>query len=329
VKTINSIPERFLIVDPDVDAIYRLTNNTPVYFDKRDKIVLEERTLCPFNSQNTFFRKETFPLLFLPAFVNFRFTDILRGLVAQPLLWSMGFKLGFGQATVIQKRNPHDYLKDFDSEIPCYLHTELITEIASKAISGGNSLSENILNDSFVVSDSKYYYQVSEGNSKIYRYNMDGTGKTLIHSDTNIFCVNLVGEWIYYTRTNPHNDYTYGIYKVKADGTGGLTQLSTDPTEFMVVVGQWVYYVPYYRYSGAITGPDAIKKVNVDGTGSTLIEKQYADKAYYLMTQGDYIYYINKSRMIIFYIIIYIYISSNFLLQLSIAVTKAFLADPK
>lgn len=131
--------------DPDVDAIYRLTNNKPIYFKKRTNIILEKGTLCPINSQNTFFRKELFPLLYLPAFVSFRFTDILRGLIAQPLLWQEGYVLGFGSATVIQKRNPHNYLKDFESEIPCYLEPENVISITKNAINKLASLPENII----------------------------------------------------------------------------------------------------------------------------------------------------------------------------------------
>ena len=72
------------------------------------------------------FRKEFFPLLYLPSFVTFRFTDILRGFVAQPILWKAGFNLGFTEATVFQERNAHNYVRDFESEIPMYLHTEKI-----------------------------------------------------------------------------------------------------------------------------------------------------------------------------------------------------------
>lgn len=132
--------------DPDVDAIYRLTNNKSIIFNSRSPIVLDKEVVCPFNSQNTFFRKELFPLLYLPSFVTFRFTDILRGLVAQPLLWSQGYRLGFGQATVMQKRNPHDYLKDFESEIPCYLYAERIIEIVSASINNKDDLLINLLN---------------------------------------------------------------------------------------------------------------------------------------------------------------------------------------
>jgi len=130
--------------DPDVDAIYRLTNNQPCNFDDRSPLVLDEGTLCPFNSQNTAYCREAFPLLYLPALVTFRYTDILRGLIAQPILWAAGYRLGFTSATVVQERNPHNYLKDFESEIPCYLHPERVVEVVSKAVSIGRSIAENL-----------------------------------------------------------------------------------------------------------------------------------------------------------------------------------------
>lgn len=130
--------------DPDVDAIYRLVDNTEIFFDKRKPIVLPEGTLCPFNSQNTAIRRELFPLLYLPAYVTFRFTDILRGLVAQPIMWAHGYKLGFTEATVIQVRNPHDYVKDFESEIPCYLHPNRVIAAVSRAIDPTATVADNL-----------------------------------------------------------------------------------------------------------------------------------------------------------------------------------------
>jgi hypothetical protein len=131
--------------DPDVDAIYRLTDDSPTYFDSRDPVVLQTRVVTPFNSQNTQFRKECFPLLYLPTYVTFRFTDILRGLVAQPIMWAAGFQLGFLKATVIQKRNPHNYMRDFESEVPMYLHGEAVIDIVAGSISPKNSIAENLL----------------------------------------------------------------------------------------------------------------------------------------------------------------------------------------
>jgi len=132
--------------DPDVDAIYRLTSDVPCYFNKREPIVIGKGTISPFNSQNTLYIKELFPLLYLPCFVTFRFTDILRGLVAQPIMWLHGYNLGFTNATVVQKRNPHDYLKDFISEIPMYTQGENVIDIVSTAINASNTVSGNLYN---------------------------------------------------------------------------------------------------------------------------------------------------------------------------------------
>ncbi len=130
--------------DPDVDAMYRLTCDMPCIFDKKDPIVLSKGTICPFNTQNTKITKELFPLLYLPTYVTFRFTDILRGLIAQPIMWLYNYQLGFINANVVQKRNPHNYMKDFVSEIPMYKHCTDIPEIVGSAISGNKYISENL-----------------------------------------------------------------------------------------------------------------------------------------------------------------------------------------
>jgi hypothetical protein len=130
--------------DPDVDAIYRLTDDTPTYFNSRPPVALPAGVITPFNSQNTIFRKECFPLLYLPTYVTFRFTDILRGLVAQPILWAAGYQLGFVDATVIQKRNPHNYMRDFESEVPMYLHSEEVISVVGGVVSSRASISDNL-----------------------------------------------------------------------------------------------------------------------------------------------------------------------------------------
>jgi hypothetical protein len=119
--------------DPDVDAIYRLVDYQPCSFKPGDPVVLPKGTYCPFNSQNTAFRREWFPLLYLPSTVTFRFTDILRGYVAQPALWQVGQRLGFTQATVRQERNEHSLMRDFESEIPCYMQVGKVVECCEQA----------------------------------------------------------------------------------------------------------------------------------------------------------------------------------------------------
>ena len=129
---------------PDVDAIYYFVYNRSCFFEERKPIVLNKGTLSPFNTQNTLTRKELFPLMYLPAHVTFRFTDILRSLVAQPIMWLYGYNLGFIGATVTQKRNSHDYFEDFISEIPMYQSTEQVVEIVMKTIKKQFSMSENL-----------------------------------------------------------------------------------------------------------------------------------------------------------------------------------------
>ncbi|MDR1764358.1 MAG: STELLO glycosyltransferase family protein [Dysgonamonadaceae bacterium] len=130
--------------DPDVDAVYRLVFDKPCNFDSKPPIVLGKGTVCPFNTQNTIIRKELFPLMYLPSYVTFRFTDILRGLVAQPIMWLYGYSLGFTEATVIQKRNPHDYFKDFVSEIPMYQQVEKVVAAVDGVIGERRSISDNL-----------------------------------------------------------------------------------------------------------------------------------------------------------------------------------------
>ncbi len=132
--------------DPDVDAIYRLTSDKPCYFNESGPVVLGKGTICPFNTQNTMVRQELFPLLYLPTYVTFRFTDILRGLVAQPIMWLYGYQLGFIKATVIQKRNLHDYMKDFISEIPMYEQGEKVISLVSNVISAKETIETNLFN---------------------------------------------------------------------------------------------------------------------------------------------------------------------------------------
>lgn len=116
--------------DPDVDAVYRLTTEEETKFSP-NTIILSDGTFCPFNSQNTLWWPEAFPLLYLPSFVSFRMTDIWRSFVAQICLYKTGKYIAFGEATVFQARNEHSLIRDFKDEIPGYLNNIRIIEILS------------------------------------------------------------------------------------------------------------------------------------------------------------------------------------------------------
>ena len=116
--------------NPDVDAIYRLTSKLPIVFDKEENLILAEGSYCPFNSQNTTWFKESFPLLYLPSYCSFRMTDIWRSFIAQRILPTCNWHLCFTSATMYQERNEHNLMKDFKDEIPGYLmNAEIINLI--------------------------------------------------------------------------------------------------------------------------------------------------------------------------------------------------------
>ena len=102
--------------NPDVDAIYRLTLPLPIKFNKSDSIALGEGSFCPFNSQNTTWFKDAFPLLYLPSYCSFRMTDIWRSFVAQRIAWTCGWPILFHSSNVRQERNDHNLIDDFRDE---------------------------------------------------------------------------------------------------------------------------------------------------------------------------------------------------------------------
>ena len=114
--------------DPDVDAIFRLVVGKEIKF-KNGSYGIAKNTFVPFNSQNTSWSKEAFPFLYLPCTVNFRFTDILRGYIAQRLAWEADLCLGFRGPTVYQLRNQHDLMDDFKDEFSMFCDLENLIEI--------------------------------------------------------------------------------------------------------------------------------------------------------------------------------------------------------
>lgn len=106
--------------DPDVDAVYRLTNNKHIKFKKNHGCIVEPGTFTSINSQSTFWNKDVFSFMYFPISVSCRFADILRGYIAQKLLWDTGSVLGYYSPIVYQDRNPHNYMVDFEEELSMY-----------------------------------------------------------------------------------------------------------------------------------------------------------------------------------------------------------------
>ncbi|MEC4806707.1 MAG: STELLO glycosyltransferase family protein [Jaaginema sp. PMC 1079.18] len=132
--------------NPDVDAIYRLTLPLPQQFRRDRRLALKKGTWCPFNSQNTAWWRDVFPLMYLPAYCSFRMTDIWRSFVAQRLLWTTDWGLLFHEPTVYQERNVHDLMRDFEQEIVGYLHNRKIGDALAQLDlkSGQENLADNL-----------------------------------------------------------------------------------------------------------------------------------------------------------------------------------------
>ncbi len=113
-------------LNPDVDAVYRMTGKLPVKFKKNHKIALGPGSFCPFNSQNTTWFSQAFPLMYLPSYCSFRMTDIWRSFIAQIIAYHYGWHILFHSPTVYQERNEHNLLRDFEMEIPGYLNNDRI-----------------------------------------------------------------------------------------------------------------------------------------------------------------------------------------------------------
>ncbi|MGI8820636.1 MAG: STELLO glycosyltransferase family protein [Chthoniobacterales bacterium] len=112
--------------DPDVDAIYRLILPLPQNFCSDRSVILGAGSWCPFNSQNTTWWPQAYPLMYLPAHCSFRMTDIWRSFVAQRIAWANGWSILFHEPTVWQERNEHNLLRDFADEVPGYLNNRAI-----------------------------------------------------------------------------------------------------------------------------------------------------------------------------------------------------------
>ena len=133
--------------DPDIDAIHRLIfKGTPNFINER-AFLMGKGIFCAFNSQNTLWLdSDLFPLLYLPSTVSFRFTDILRGYIAQAVINVSSKNWGFYNATSYQERNDHNLMNDFRSEISMYSNMEEIFQLIFESCKSTNSIIDNLIN---------------------------------------------------------------------------------------------------------------------------------------------------------------------------------------
>ena len=146
-KVVCPIQQGLADENPDVDAIYRLTSLLPIKFNFFKNVALGKGSICPFNSQNTTWLNQAYPLMYLPSYCSFRMTDIWRSFVAQRIVWTCGWSILFHHSTVIQKRNVHNLMHNFADEIPGYIHNYKIMNnlINLKLKSGMENIKYNMI----------------------------------------------------------------------------------------------------------------------------------------------------------------------------------------
>lgn len=120
--------------DPDVDAIYRLTQPLPFEFDDPRKryVMVPTTAMSPFNAQATLFTYDALFLLLLPVSVHGRVSDIWRSYYAQRLLLDCNRRIVFSPPQVDQYRNAHNYLADIDSELDLYKKSGKMIEFLAR-----------------------------------------------------------------------------------------------------------------------------------------------------------------------------------------------------
>ena len=133
--------------DPDVDALFRIICNhqDSIQWDKNKCILIDNKNICVFNTQNTFWlNPELFICLLIPCSVSFRYCDILRGIINNIILKKTNNYMMYSSPNVVQNRNEHNLISDFKSEYEMYIHNETILNFIE------NNIENNIENDTSI-----------------------------------------------------------------------------------------------------------------------------------------------------------------------------------
>lgn len=124
--------------DPDIDAVCRLEHKPMCFFDDK-YFPMATNTFSPFNSQNTFFSRESLKKYMVIPFIG-RMDDIWSGYYLE----SLGFKVVYNRATVFQDRNIQNLTNNMVNEFIGYENTlNLLKDLKEDSNRLFNYLPEN------------------------------------------------------------------------------------------------------------------------------------------------------------------------------------------
>ncbi|PYI51830.1 DUF5050 domain-containing protein [Paenibacillus flagellatus] len=130
----------------------------------------------------------------------------------------------------------------------------------------------NVANDGQLAVQGDWIYmnpaRSNGGANRLVKVRKDGSEETKL-SDDNPRNINVEGDWLYYTVSDPDRTELGGIYKMKTDGTE-RTRLSTVPAANLWVRDGWISYIHLtYVETEALGGgfyePDGIRRMRTDG----------------------------------------------------------------
>lgn len=154
-------------VDPDFDAIYRLTHQLPVHFQQGLSLQVAPQTYAPLNAQTLLVRQPVFWGLMLPVTVHGRVSDIWRGYFLQRICRDMRTEhescVSFHSPFVHQFRNGHNYLADFQAEQPLYLQTSVLLGVLDSLNNNRRwQTVDQMLLDLYIELYERHYLQVAD-----------------------------------------------------------------------------------------------------------------------------------------------------------------------
>jgi hypothetical protein len=137
-----------------------------------------------------------------------------------------------------------------------------------------------------------------EGPNQLVKVKKDGSGEIRL-SDDNAKSINIAGNWLYYTVSEPSTNRLADIYKIKTDGTE-RTQVSAVPTTQIWLQDDWIYYIrqtfeqrPDNTGGGYFT-PSGLYKMKTDGSSDSMLVQGKGINHFFL--NGDRIYFLMQDN---------------------------------
>ena len=131
--------------NPDIGAIHCITKPLPEFFMDQDmSLLVPMHAYSPYNAQATIHTKNAFWAMLLPSTVPGRVSDIWRSYFAQCIFADTGLQLVFSHPKVVQERNEHNYLQDFNAEQDLYNKAGKLVDFLSDWDSENNNIPDRM-----------------------------------------------------------------------------------------------------------------------------------------------------------------------------------------